>query len=171
MKFPVTSKFNAQESFRENTHVGIDFAFPKDSPLYSIQDGVVSRILTAEDKSSLGNAIFIKLKDGHELVYAHLNKIYLNVGDVVKTNQIIGLSGNSGNVHSSTNSGGFHLHLGLKDINGNWINPEHYIPLVQNMGNNIAQFSGNIHKLDAADMLQKALESLSDMAINFINFL
>lgn len=164
--FQITSKFNEYESFRERPHLGLDFAMPKDTPLYSIQDGVVSKVLSIQDGSSLGNAVFIKLRNGQEIIYAHLSGVNVKVGDIIHTNQFIGLSGNSGNVFGSNN--GYHLHIGLKDIDGSWIDPSQYVPLIQNMGNLVAHHSENIYKLSPADMLNRALESLTDLVINFI---
>lgn len=165
VKFTITSKFHATESFRDHPHLGTDFAMPMKTPLYSVQDGIVSNVLTLQDKSSLGNAIFIKLKNGNEMVYGHLNSIKVKEGESVQTGELIGLSGNTGN------STGAHLHFGLKDVDGNWINPDVYVPLIQKMGETISKFSDNIQKLNAGDMLNRALEGMSDLTINFISLL
>src|SRR5690606_31133270 len=139
---------------------------PNRTQLFSVENGVVSKIISEDSGSSLGNAIFIKLQNGNELVYAHLNKVLVSVGDRIQINDLIGLSGNSGNTVGV--GGGYHLHLGLRNASGQWLNPDQYIPLIQNMGNNMMQFSDNMQKLDAANMLSKALESLSELAVNFI---
>lgn len=167
MKYPITSNFGAKESFRKSTHNGIDFAFPKDSPLYSISDGVVSKIIKEESGSSLGNAVFIKLKNGNELVYAHLNKININVGDKIYVNQLIGYSGNTGNVVGD--NGGYHLHFAVKDTNGNWVNPEQYIPLIQKMGN--IEIANDIQTLDPSAMLYQALNSFTELTVNTMNLI
>lgn len=168
-KFPITSKFNGTETFRDHVHKGIDFAVPNETRLYSIKDGVVSDILTVEDGTGFGNAIFIKWEDGKEAVFGHLSKLNprISVGDKIEAGDLVGLSGNTGNVIG--NNGGFHLHFGLKDINGNWINPEMYTSLIQNMGEYVSKFSDIVQKLDPAEMLHQAMESLTDSPINFIN--
>ena len=52
--------------------------------------------------------------------YAHLSDIYVNVGDVVKKNDIIGAIGNTGN------STGPHLHFELR-VNDQPVDPIKYI--------------------------------------------
>src|SRR5699024_10846563 len=133
------------ESFRNDPHNGIDFLLTKNTDVYAIQDGVVSKVLTVEDKTGFGNAIFIKLQNGKELLFAHLNKVFVKEGETVDYGDLIGLSGNTGNVVGE--SGGFHLHLGLKE-NGQWINPEQYIPIIQKMGDKMIQYTNEFQRLD-----------------------
>lgn len=129
--FPITSKFQATEDFRNSPHLGVDFAFPKDTELRSIMGGVVERVLMI-DNNSLGKAVYIRWKDGKTAIYGHLSETFVKKGDVVGRGDLIGLSGNTGNVFGK--NGGYHLHFGLKDENGILIDPEPYAPLIQNMG-------------------------------------
>lgn len=167
MKINITSKFHSQESFREKPHQGIDFDLPKDSPLYSIQDGVVSRILTPSDQTGFGNAIFLKLENGNQLIFAHLNEKYVKVGDVISQGQLIGLTGNTGRVTGI--NGGYHLHLGLKDVNGQYINPEAYTNLITNM-DNLRQVHSRFEKLDPSEMLRQVMEGMGNMPELKLNF-
>ena len=56
---------------RHGNHNGIDIAGPYGSPIYTVDDGVVTK---AYYSYSYGNVIFIKHDNGLETVYAHLNK-------------------------------------------------------------------------------------------------
>lgn len=71
--------------------------------------------------SSAGNLIKIQTAPGVVMVYYHLkNKPSFKVGDTVKTGQVIGYMGATGNVT------GAHLHFGIQ-VNGEWVDPEPYL--------------------------------------------
>lgn len=71
--------------------------------------------------SSAGNLIKIQTAPGVIMVYYHLkSKPEFKKGDTVKTGQIIGYMGATGNVT------GAHLHFGIQ-VNGEWIDPEPYL--------------------------------------------
>jgi len=72
--------------------------------------------------SACGYYVQIKTESGALMVYYHLAKGSLRVknGDVVKTGQVLGYMGATGNVT------GAHLHFGIK-VNGKWIDPAPYI--------------------------------------------
>lgn len=88
-------------------HRGIDFKAKRKTPIYSTADGVVS-FVQSRNIGSFGRVIKIQHNYGFETVYAHLNKTNVKVGDVVKKNQLIGLSGNSGRSTAP------HLHYEVK---------------------------------------------------------
>ena len=73
----------------------------------------------AGDGSAYGNAIVIKHGKRTFSQYAHLSRINVKVGQVVKTGQRIALSGNTGN------SSGPHLHFEIRTTAnyGSAINP------------------------------------------------
>lgn len=138
MSWKITSYFGAKESFRnqQTGHTGIDFATPDGTPLRSIQDGTVEEILRLGDKN-VGNGVLIRWEDGKTAIYGHLSKFAegLKEGDTVNAGDLIGYSGHSGHVVSSSGSNGAHLHFGLKDTNGKFIDPSPYIDHIQNMNN------------------------------------
>lgn len=74
-----------------------------------------------------GNVVEIKHTNGYSTLYAHLDRVFVQVGDVVPINQVIGSVGSTG---SST---GCHLHFELKkkgyvdEDGGNAIDPYPYI--------------------------------------------
>ncbi len=97
---PVLQKWRA--------HLGTDFAAPTGTPARTIGDGVVS---FAGVQNGYGNVVFVKHKNNHETVYAHLSKIMVRVGQNVAQSDTIGLVGSSGW------STGPHLHLEFR-VNG-----------------------------------------------------
>lgn len=133
-RYPITSQFMAQESFRQKVHLGLDFAMVKNTPLRTIQDGVIERVINTD---GLGKAVYVKWVDGKTAIYGHMNEITVRTGDKVKIGDLLGYSGNTGNVFGE--NGGYHLHFGLKDALGRWIDPEPYSPFIQEMNHNLIQ--------------------------------
>lgn len=70
--------------------------------------------------SGYGYVVYIDHEDGRQTRYAHLSKILVKVGQKVKQNDKIALSGMTGNVT------GPHLHFEIL-INGSQVNPEKYL--------------------------------------------
>ncbi len=97
---PVIQKWRA--------HLGTDFAAPTGTPARTVGDGVVT---FAGVQNGYGNVVFIKHRNNHETVYAHLSKILVRVGQSVTQSDTIGLVGSTGW------STGPHLHLEFR-VNG-----------------------------------------------------
>ncbi len=85
--------------------VALDFKMKQGTQICAARNGIVSSLREDSDKGglkdeylSLGNYIIIKHHDGTEAHYWHLQKdgVVVNIGDTVKTGQLIGLSGNTG---------------------------------------------------------------------------
>jgi murein DD-endopeptidase MepM/ murein hydrolase activator NlpD len=68
-----------------------------------------------------GNYIVIDHGNGFQTLYAHLSRIFVNVGDSVAQGTVIGLVGNTGN------STGPHLHFEIRQT-GILRNPFGYLP-------------------------------------------
>lgn len=110
-------------------HNGIDISgCGGGSPIFAAEDGVVTETNSSCSNSGYygnpcgrqwGNYIRISVNNGeYTLIYAHLrNDIRVKVGDRVSRGQQIGTMGNSG---SST---GTHLHFGVLNSQGTYINP------------------------------------------------
>lgn len=96
-------------------HQGVDYAAPLGTPVQSIASGVV---VHAGWKGSYGKLVTIKHSNGYVTDYAHLSKIKkgLKRGSKVTQKTVIG------NVGSTGQSTGNHLHLGMSK-NGRYINP------------------------------------------------
>ena len=99
---------------RRRFHYGLDLAQPTGEPIYAAFDGVV-RI--SKRNKSYGNLVIIHHANGLETYYAHMSQRQVNVGDFVKSGDIIGLCGNTGRSYGS------HLHFEIRYM-GNAMNPE-----------------------------------------------
>jgi len=178
IRYPITSKFHASESFREHSHNGIDFQMSNGTELHSIQSGTIQKMVDYGNVNA-GKTIFVKWEDGKTAIYGHLSKFNPNLseGDRVNAGDLLGYSGNSGNVVG--NNGGYHLHFGLKDASGNFIDPQPYAKLIQEMNHGLLKMvekgGDSFQKLSASDLFQKAMEgfgeSLLDMKVNIIHLI
>ncbi len=99
-------------------HEGMDFTAPSGSEIYATADGVISEIETNEHRG-YGNMAMIDHGYGYESVYAHMEKIKVQIGQHVKRGDIIGYVGNTG---LSTAP---HLHYEVRK-NGDAVNPINY---------------------------------------------
>jgi murein DD-endopeptidase MepM/ murein hydrolase activator NlpD len=100
-------------------HTGIDIANRIGTPVLAADDGYV--VLAGRDTYGYGIQIVIDHGNGFWTRYAHLSKLYVTAGDIVKKNQRIADMGNTG--HTT----GPHLHFEvIKD--GTQRNPLTYLP-------------------------------------------
>lgn len=83
------------------------------SPIYAANDGTV---ITAQYNSSLGYYVEINHNNGYITLYAHLNSIYVKVGQGVSMGDVIGAMGDTGY------SFGCHLHFQTRH-HGNTFDP------------------------------------------------
>ena len=113
----ITSPFGARSSpggIGSKNHRGIDIGFPTGTHVLACEAGTVE---SAGWNGGFGNCIIISHGGGLKTVYAHLSRIHTSKGQKVVRGQFIGEVGSTGN------STGPHLHLGVK-LNGNYVNPE-----------------------------------------------
>ena len=106
-------------------HNGVDIAVPYGSDVNPIADGEILQV--GQDAAS-GKYIRVKHQGGMVSSYAHLSAHTKNlkVGQTVTTKDVIAKSGGEGK--DAGRSTGAHLHLGLKDASGQWVDPQKYIP-------------------------------------------
>lgn len=120
-KYTLSAGYAQAGAMWQSTHSGQDFAVPSGTKVMAAHGGTVVKAggNGAGDGPAYGNAIVIKHANGVYSQYAHLSRINVKVGQVVKTGQKIALSGNTGN------SSGPHLHFEIrKTANyGSAINP------------------------------------------------
>lgn len=169
MSWKITSRFMQQESFRNRGHSGIDFSMPNGTELRSIKDGYISKIVDYGSQN-VGKGVLVKWNDGHTAIYGHLSKFAnIKVGDRVKAGDLIGYSGNSGHVIGA--NGGYHLHFGLKNAEGKFVDPSAFISDIQNMNTNIVQHVPEITnvKLSFFDYMQQHMDSLTNLKLNLIH--
>ncbi len=102
-------------------HKGVDYSAKEGTPVMAMNRGVV-RI--AEVYRNYGKTIVVDHGFGLMTFYMHLSKIKVNVGELVKQGQVIGLSGQTGYAEKP------HLHLTVR-INGSSIDPVKFLELFQ----------------------------------------
>lgn len=104
-------------------HTGLDIAAPANTPVRAVADGVVVLAAASVDASGqlvgYGNHVVIAHADGLITLYAHLNSIAVNAGDIVRQGQVIGLEGSTGW------STGPHLHFEIR-LNGEFLDPRSF---------------------------------------------
>lgn len=98
-------------------HAGIDFAASNGTAIKSAKAGVV---ISASVMSGYGNVIVVDHGGGISTLYAHQSSFAVGVGTKVAQGQIIGYSGQSGNVT------GPHLHFEVR-VNGSPVDPMGYL--------------------------------------------
>ncbi len=106
MRFhPILQKWRA--------HLGVDYAAPAGTPVRSVGDGVVE---FAGIQNGFGNVVFVKHRNSHSTVYAHLSKIAVVRGQSVVQGQNLGAVGATGWAT------GPHLHFEFR-VNGKFQDP------------------------------------------------
>jgi murein DD-endopeptidase MepM/ murein hydrolase activator NlpD len=96
----ISSEFSLQEK-----HFGVDIALPENSSVSSVSEG---RVLFAEWTSETGFVIIIEHLNGLTSVYKHNSSLSKTQGEYVRRGEVIGFSGNTGELTS-----GPHLHFEL----------------------------------------------------------
>lgn len=115
----ITSKFGEVSQIHPKPHTGVDIGLLEGTPLHSIGNAVVERVVDY-GSDNIGKGVILRLVDGKEAVYGHMSDIKVKAGQTLREGQIIGYSGNTG--HST----GPHLHFGLKE-HGEFVDPTHLV--------------------------------------------
>ncbi len=100
-------------------HEGIDFVADQGTPVFASAGGVV---VTAEYHPQYGNMIEVDHGNDFSSVYAHLSKMSIKAGLLIKRGQLIGASGNTGR------STGPHLHFEVR-FRGVAQNPDRFLQM------------------------------------------
>jgi len=101
----------------EEFHNGIDIPAPENSYIGAAEQGTV---IEARFDSSMGNYIKIDHGGGLTTVYMHCSRLLVEVGDIVRQGEAIGLVGKTGDAT------GFHLHFSVM-FNGTFADPKLYL--------------------------------------------
>ncbi len=96
-----------------------DFAAPKGTPIYAIQDGTVLIADGSGYNGGYGLYVVINFNDGGQAIFGHMSKVVAQAGDVVNKGDIIGYVGSTGR------STGNHVHIGYR---GGKANPYRNLP-------------------------------------------
>ncbi len=94
-------------------HLGVDYAAPTGTAVRSVGDGVVE---FAGVQNGFGNVVFVKHRNNHTTVYAHLSRIGVRQGQNVSQGQDLGAVGSTGWAT------GPHLHFEFR-VNGQHQDP------------------------------------------------
>lgn len=122
IKYRVSSNFGYRinpVTKRKQFHRGIDLPAPRKTPIRATADGVVY-FTQPKNIGDYGRVVKLAHNYGFGTTFAHMNKVYVKAGDIVKKGQIIGLSGNSGR------SSGPHLHYEIR-FGNQVLNPKNFI--------------------------------------------
>lgn len=113
-RLEVSSAYGSRGGGRHN---GVDLRNPRGTPIYVVDDGVVT---FASYSGSFGNIVKVSHGKGIETYYAHCDTMKVSVGDVVKKGQQIATVGRTGRAT------GYHLHFEVRK-NGVPQNPMNYL--------------------------------------------
>ena len=94
-------------------HLGVDYAAPTGTPVRAVGDGIVE---FAGAQNGFGNVVFVKHRNNHTTVYAHLSRFAVKTGQPVSQGQTLGAVGATGWAT------GPHLHFEFR-VNGNHQDP------------------------------------------------
>jgi murein DD-endopeptidase MepM/ murein hydrolase activator NlpD len=146
-------RFGVSRDGGTRKHQGLDLnqagAADKGDPIKALMGGKVIQIFT-NPNSKTGYGVVIQQDDGKIVRYLHmLEKPKLKSGQRVEAGQVIGKIGDSGS------RGSYHLHIGVQDSNGKYIDP---LPYLQSL----AKGAGSIAE-DVNDILVEQSQTTSDL--------
>jgi murein DD-endopeptidase MepM/ murein hydrolase activator NlpD len=112
--YHLTARFGMAGGLWSSNHTGLDFAAPEGTPIVAVASGTITETGYA---GSYGNRTIETLADGTELWYAHQSVIGVHPGEVVRGGQQIG------NIGSTGNTTGPHVHLEVRPGGGDPVDP------------------------------------------------
>lgn len=124
--FRVTGSFGEVDKLHPNGHSGLDLAMDIGTRLNSPVDGIITKVVDY-GSNNIGKGIIIETDSHERVIMGHLSDIKVSEGQSIHQGDLVALSGSTGR------STGGHLHLGMTDSNGQFINPE---KLVNDSANN-----------------------------------
>lgn len=112
----ITSNFAAHS---KRGSAGLDIAAPAGSPILAVAGG---EVIEAGNGETGGNFIRIRQPDGYTVSYMHMAEpSRFKAGDQVTRSDMLGPVGSTGRAT------GPHLHIEVKDADGNQVDPEEYL--------------------------------------------
>lgn len=147
---------------RHGRHHGIDIAGGLGTPVYSVDQGVVTKSYYS---SSYGHVVFVKHPNHFETVYAHLSKRKVQEGQVIGQGEILGEMGSTGR------SSGVHLHFEIHQ--NEWTaNKENSLNPVAILGN--IEVGENVHALEGnkgAEVAGVMETTATNMKVDMVRYL
>ncbi|NHA01276.1 M23 family metallopeptidase [Nocardioides sp. W3-2-3] len=113
--YRLTGTFGERSSLWSTVHTGLDFATDTGTPIHAVAGG---KVTSAGWAGAYGFRTIIESPDGTEIWYAHQSRITVEVGDPVERGQKIGEVGSTGN------STGSHVHVEVRPDGGDPIDPK-----------------------------------------------
>ncbi len=92
----VIASYGSKQNGQQND--GINIAVPEGTPVKAAEDGTIA--YAGNELKGFGNLVLIRHANGYVSAYAHASELLVKRGDTVKRGQIIGRSGQTGNVTS-----------------------------------------------------------------------
>ena len=117
--YHLTGTFGEASSLWSSTHTGLDFATDYGTDIHAVAAGTITEVGWA---GSYGYRTVETLPDGTQIWYAHQSKILAQVGDRVDRDAVIGEVGSTGN------STGPHVHLEVRPHGGDPVDPQIVLP-------------------------------------------
>lgn len=123
-----------------STHGGLDIGVYWGNPILASTDGKVVYAYNDGDlpqsdlRWTYGTYVVVESPDGiYRTYYAHMSRRAVSVGDEVKQGDVVGYSGNTGRVSSSSSGkyAGTHLHFEVRVLTGGTYikhDPKEYLP-------------------------------------------
>lgn len=112
--YRLTARYGQSSGLWSRYHTGLDFAAPSGTPIYAIANGVIT---FAGYDGAYGNKTVQTLSDGTEIWYCHQSSIGVSPGDKIVQGKQIGNVGSTGNVT------GPHLHIEVRPGGGDPVDP------------------------------------------------
>jgi murein DD-endopeptidase MepM/ murein hydrolase activator NlpD len=103
--YHLTARFGQCSGLWSHCHTGLDFAAPSGTPIRAVASG---KVIEAGPAGAYGNRTVISLEDGTQLWYCHQTTIHVTKGQQVRSGEVIGTVGATGNTT------GPHLHLEVR---------------------------------------------------------
>lgn len=116
--FPPVKGSISEDYSVEKKHFAVDVVVPEETPVKAVADGTV---ILSEWTTQTGYVMLIEHSEGLISVYKHNSALTKEQGDLVKSGEVIAISGNSGKLTT-----GPHLHFELWS-NGYPIDPKTFI--------------------------------------------
>ena len=140
-------------------HAGVDFEAPHGTPVYAAASGVV---VWAGRQGGYGNHVVIDHGDGVRTHYSHLSDIDTEIGAFVKEGDAVGFVGSTGR------STGPHLHFGVTDDSGEFMDPLALldVPFANQQGQ--VRTSGNIRVRPIPVHGNLAMQRANDGAVELV---
>lgn len=158
----VTQEFGVKNKWEPGGHTGIDLAYRLNERVKAFKGG---KVISKFYDSVGGKVVLIKTADGYEQWYGHLNRFSnIKVGSKINVGTVVGGAGQTGTAT------GVHLHYGIRDNKGKWVNPRDYYmkkrTILQVTKDALSKVRGERDELKARNrLLERALE-LARSALN-----